>query len=69
MKSKTKLTCQSISVPVSYFTGYNPELIYFKNRQNNHCEWEFSDYHDFHILNLFYQQKKPSEIVDTIQKK
>lgn len=68
LRGKTKATCQSISVPVSYFTGYNPELIYFRDRQNNNLEWDFSIYHDFHILNLFYQQKSPWQIVDIIQR-
>lgn len=68
LRSKTKANCESISIPVSYFTGYNPELIYFRDQQNKYMEWELSAYHDFHILNLFYQHKKPLEIIDIIQK-
>jgi tetratricopeptide (TPR) repeat protein len=68
LRSRLKPSCQAIAIPGAYFTGYNPELIYLKDKDGNKIKSELGDYHDFNLVALFYQGKQISEVVDFIQK-
>jgi hypothetical protein len=54
LNTLTKPTCQNISFPSIYFTGYSPEISYLRIVGGNINE--FSDYHDVNLLNLFLSE-------------
>ena len=66
LKSKLKPECRVISFPVAYFTGYMPEIIYIKDSDINQEDTCISPYHDFNILEAFYQGKTATETAKLI---
>ncbi|MCC0175431.1 hypothetical protein I4641_00355 [Waterburya agarophytonicola K14] len=67
LKTKLKTESKSISIPVSFFTGYNPEMVYIKDRNNVTVVSDFSDYHDFNLIKLFDSGVSPDEAAKIIQ--
>jgi len=63
LKSQLKPGSKVISFPVAYFTGYNPELFYFKDNLGNVVSEPFP-YHDANILRHYMEGKS---IQDTIR--
>lgn len=66
LKTFVKETSQVISIPVAYFTGYNPELFYIKDQQGAVITEPFP-YHDHNILSLYSQGKTIQEAIQAIQ--
>ncbi|MFC6635527.1 WcbI family polysaccharide biosynthesis putative acetyltransferase [Microbulbifer taiwanensis] len=52
----------TISFPSLYFSGYNPELTYLRNKKNQHLNAGFVDYHDKRIVKLFLEGRSDDEI-------
>ena len=61
LKSKLKSDCKVISFPVAYFTGYMPEMIYVTDKDSKKLADSNYPYHDFNILESFYQGKTVTE--------
>ena len=61
LKSKLKSDCKVISLPVAYFTGYMPEIIYVTDKDSKKLADSNYPYHDFNILESFYQGKTVTE--------
>lgn len=53
-----------ISFPSLYFSGYNPELTYLRNKKNEHLNAGFVDYHDKRIVKLFLSGKSDEDIAN-----
>ena len=53
---------RSISFPSLYFSGYNPELTYLRNRKNQHLNDGFVDYHDKRVVKLFLEGRSDEEV-------
>lgn len=53
IKSKLHINCKLIVIPNSYFTGYFPEMVYIKDRENKNISKYGIDYHDKNIINRF----------------
>ncbi|MCK7597354.1 WcbI family polysaccharide biosynthesis putative acetyltransferase [Microbulbifer sp. CAU 1566] len=51
-----------ISFPSLYFAGYNPELTYLRNKQNQHLNAGFVDYHDKRIVKLLLEGRSDEDI-------
>lgn len=66
LRSLVKENAQIISIPVSYFTGYNPELFYLKDQEGIVIAEPFP-YHDRNILSLYLQGKTIQETIQLIQ--
>jgi len=66
LKSLVKKNSQVISIPVSCFTGYSPELFYLKDQQGSVMTEPFP-YHDQNILLLYSQGKTVKETIQSIQ--
>jgi Polysaccharide biosynthesis enzyme WcbI/Domain of unknown function (DUF4214) len=65
LRSLLRPEARAISIPVSYFAGYNPEMIYLKDKAGSNVDGPFM-YHDKNILKLYAQGKSISETVDTL---
>lgn len=66
IKDRLKPDCQTISFPIAYFTGYNPEMIYLRDLNGAVISEPFA-YHDINILRLFAQGESVKEILKIIQ--
>lgn len=53
-----------VSFQSLFFSAYNPELTYVRNKHGQHLNEGFVDYHDKRILKLFLQDKPETEIAD-----
>jgi hypothetical protein len=67
------LTCvrdsaRVISFPVAYFTGYNPEAVYLRDKNGNAVVDGFCAYHDLNILKAYHHGMTWRECVSHIQK-
>ena len=61
-----KANSQIISIPIAYFTGYNPELFYLKNQEGDVIAEPFP-YHDRNILALYSQGETVQAAIQSIQ--
>jgi Polysaccharide biosynthesis enzyme WcbI len=66
LRSLLKQEAKAISFPVSYFTGYNPEMFYLKDENGGVVSQPFA-YHDRNILNLYSQGKTIQETLNIIR--
>jgi hypothetical protein len=66
LKSLLKPQSIVISIPSAYFTGYNPEMIYLKDKKGDKVDGPFL-LHDRNILALYAQGKSVQETLATIQ--
>ena len=57
----------AISIPVAYFTGYNPETIYLRDNNGGVVTGHFSDYHDLNILKAYHHGLDWQECISYIQ--
>ncbi|MBD3362748.1 hypothetical protein GF362_03445 [Candidatus Dojkabacteria bacterium] len=58
--------CISILFPVCFFRGYNPELFYLKDLNNNKLTSDI-DYHDINILKAFIKQNSKLRVLQNNQ--
>lgn len=65
IKSQLKSGCQTISFPVAYFTAYNPEITYLKNKNNIVISKPFP-FHDLNILKLYAKGKSIDRTIEEI---
>ena len=65
LKKYLKKGAKSISFPVVFFSGYNPETIYLKN-ENKQKVTLFCDYNDYNLVKLFLEEKTVDEAYDII---
>lgn len=66
LTSLLKEGAKAISFPVSYFTGYNPEMVYLKDKAGTVVSQPFA-YHDRNILTFYSQGKTVQETLNIIQ--
>ncbi|HEY9623077.1 MAG TPA: WcbI family polysaccharide biosynthesis putative acetyltransferase [Crinalium sp.] len=66
LKSLLRPGSIAISIPVAYFTGYNPEMVYLKDKDGNKVDGPFL-LHDANILKLYAQGKTVQETMIAIQ--
>lgn len=53
-----------IVFPVIYFSGYNPEMIYFRNFNGSSFRNFIMDYHDIFILCSYIRKKQKESIIE-----
>jgi hypothetical protein len=58
-------SCQVVSFPVAYFTGYHPEITCLRD-ENGPVKNDPFPYHDINFLRLYHQGKTIQEILDII---
>lgn len=65
LKKLLKPTARSISFPVVYFNGYNPETVYLKNPAGKKLSLSM-DYHDLNIMKMFIDEYSIEETVSNL---
>ncbi len=55
----------SISFPVIYFSGYNPETVYLKNKEKKKIALYF-DYHDINLIKMYLDGRSIDEVYSTL---
>jgi hypothetical protein len=61
-------TAKAFSFQSLYFSAYNPELTYLRDKINRHLNEGFVDYHDKRIVKLFLAGYSEGEITSSYQK-